>query len=181
MNLEQFRKLPFKEKMKWIWDYYSVTIAVVIVAVVVIVFLIMSMLGVRESQKIELSILILDDRMNQESANRLRDQLSDSLAGNIEIAFYSKSNAEQFQAFVVKTAVDGPDIVIAPLNEISEMAENEYVNNDYIELDSSSFYADILSIGDEFDRYEEVYISLAKRGENMENAKIIWERYSLDE
>ena len=75
MNLEQFRKLPFKEKMKWIWDYYSVTIAVVIVAVVVIVFLIMSMLGVRESQKIELSILILDDRMNQESANRLRDQL----------------------------------------------------------------------------------------------------------
>ena len=64
---------------------------------------------------------------------------------------------------------------------IDDRAINEYVNNDYIELDSSSFYADILSIGDEFDRYEEVYISLAKRGENMENAKIIWERYSLDE
>lgn len=181
MNLEKFKSLSFKEKLNWIWEYYAVTIVVVIVAVVVCAFLVASMLGVREGQRVDLSVLILDDRMNQESAEGLRSILEENVPGNIEISFYSKSNSEQFQAFVVRTAVDGSDLVIAPQKEMSELAQNEYVADDYVMLDESSFYAKVLDLGTEYSQYEEVCLGVAKRGSNPNNSKIIWERYKQDE
>lgn len=181
MNLEKFKSLSLKEKIDWIWEYYAVTIVVAIVGVVLCAFLLVSMLGIRKNQQVSLGILILDDRMNQESSERLKDELSNAITGNIEVSFYSKSNEEQFRAFVVRTAVDGPDLVIAPLSEIREMAENEYVNNDYVMLDNASFYAKALNLGSDYDKYEDVYIGMAKRGSNPDNSEIIWERYKQDE
>lgn len=181
MNLEKFKSLSFKEKLNWIWEYYAVTIAVVIVALVVCGFLVTSMLGVREEQQISLNVLILDDRMDQEAADRLKESLQSIVSGNVEISYYSKSNAEQFRAFVVRTAVDGPDLVIAPLAELSEMADNQYVSDNLVMLDAASFYAEAINDGEMYGKYEDVYISMAKRGSNPENSKLVWERYKPDE
>lgn len=181
MNLEKFKSLSFKEKVSWIWEYYAVTIVVTIVAIVVGILLITSMLGVREGQKVELNVLVLDDRMDQNAADRLNTELASIITGNIELSFYSKSNMEQFQAFVVRTAVDGPDIVIAPLNEMTQLAENGYVNSNYVKLDEASFYADALGMSDTFNKYEDVYISMTVRGSNPENSELVLERYKLNE
>ena len=176
MNLEQFKKLPFKEKMKWIWDYYAVTIVVAVVTIVILCLLITSMLGIRKNQNVGLSVLILDDRMDEQCSNSLHEEISKIIGDESEISFYSKSNEEQFSAFVVRTAVDGPDIVIAPLEEISEMAQNGYVYDDYVEIKKESFYNNLFDIDKTNEKYEDVYIGKAKRGKNPENALLIWER-----
>lgn len=177
MNLDKFKELSFKEKLQWIWDYYAVTIAVALVVVIVLVILVSSMLGLRGDQS-ALNVVILDDRMNDEASEKMKEEWSSIVDGNIEISFFSKHDVEQFQAFIVRVAVDGTDIVIAPYEEISEMAANGYIKDNYYLLSDDSFYSELLNIGDMFDKYDDVYLGEACRGANADNSALIYKRYS---
>lgn len=177
MNLDKFKELSFKEKLQWIWDYYAVTIAVALVVVIVLVILVSSMLGLRGNQS-ALNVVILDDRMNDEASEKMKEEWSSIVDGNVEISFFSKHDVEQFQAFIVRVAVDGTDIVIAPYEEISEMAANGYIKDNYYLLSDDSFYSELLNIGDMFDKYDDVYLGEACRGANADNSALIYKRYS---
>jgi len=177
MNLDKFKELSFKEKLQWIWDYYAVTIAVALVVVIVLVILVSSMLGLRGDQS-ALNVVILDDRMNDETSEKMKEEWSSIVDGNVEISFFSKHDVEQFQAFIVRVAVDGTDIVIAPYEEISEMAANGYIKDNYYLLSDDSFYSELLNIGDMFDKYDDVYLGEACRGANADNSALIYKRYS---
>lgn len=177
MNLDKFKELSFKEKLQWIWDYYAVTIAVALVVVIVLVILVSSMLGLRGNQS-ALNVVILDDRMNDEASEKMKEEWSSIIDGNVEISFFSKHDVEQFQAFIVRVAVDGTDIVIAPYEEISEMAANGYIKDNYYLLSDDSFYSELLNIGDMFDKYDDVYLGEACRGANADNSALIYKRYS---
>lgn len=177
MNLDKFKELSFKEKLQWIWDYYAVTIAVALVVVIVLVILVSSMLGLRGDQS-ALNVVILDDRMNDEASEKMKEEWSSIVDGNVEISFFSKHDVEQFQAFIVRVAVDGTDIVIAPYEEISEMAANGYIKDNYYLLSDDSFYSELLNIGDMFDKYDDVYLGEACRGANADNSALIYKRYS---
>ena len=118
------------------------------------------------------------DQMDPINVEKMKEEWSSIVDGNVEISFFSKHDVEQFQAFIVRVAVDGTDIVIAPYEEISEMAANGYIKDNYYLLSDDSFYSELLNIGDMFDKYDDVYLGEACRGANADNSALIYKRYS---
>lgn len=125
MNKELWNQMSFSQKIVWFVQYYGITVVAVIVAVAVVLSLLKSFLSA--SDKGDMRVIILDGGASTELSYEYQDEISKLIGGEAEVAAYIKDDMEHMQAFSVRLYADDLDIVIAPEEEIRQMAEVGYL------------------------------------------------------
>jgi len=88
----------------------------------------------------DMRVIILDDGISSELCQVFQEELSTVIAGKTEMTSYYKSDPVHMQAFAVRLTADELDIVIAPEEEMRQMAGNGYLVP-YDANEVTSFYA----------------------------------------
>lgn len=125
MNRELWKQMSFSKKIGWIVQYYGATIVVVIISILVVVSLIKSI--ITGGDKGDMRVIILDNGVSSELCQVYQDEVSNLIEGDAEMTAYIKNDPTHMQAFSVRLTADDLDIVIAPKEEMQEMAENGYL------------------------------------------------------
>ena len=125
MNKELWNQMSFSQKIVWFVQYYGLTIVVVVVTIAVVLSLIKSFMNA--SDKGDMRIIILDGGASTELSFEYQEDISKLIDGEAEVAAYIKNDMDHMQAFSVRLHADDLDIVIAPEEEIREMAEVGYL------------------------------------------------------
>ena len=125
MNKELWKKMSFIQKIEWIIQYYGLTILFGIIAVVVSLSLGKAFL--EAGDKGDMQIIILDNGMSSELCYALQKKMDDVIDGEAEMTSYAKASPMHMQAFSVRLTADDLDIVIAPEEEMLQMAGNGYL------------------------------------------------------
>lgn len=157
------------KKLKWFKDYYLKTVLLGIVGVIVLGYLCFSMLNMRKDQQVDLEVLILDDRVNTENITELTKTLEDKINGTVLCSAYRLSDQQQMSAFAVKTTRDGVDLVIAPIEEMEQMYENQFIEMYQSTEEAALCYEQIMGT----DTKEPLYIAKTKRGAHLNSAEEI--------
>lgn len=125
MNKELWKQMTLSQKITWFIQYYGLTVVAVIVTVAVVISLIISFAGAND--KGDMRIIILDNGVSSELCEVFRGEIAERIDGEVEIASYLKVDSVHMQAFSVRLQADALDIVIAPEEDIREMAEVGYL------------------------------------------------------
>ena len=125
MNKELWKQMNFSQRVEWLVQYYGVTVLVVIVAVVVALSLGRSFFGAKERG--DMRVIILDNGVSSELCNQYQEEISQRINGVTEMSAYVKNDPTHMQAFSVRLTADDLDIVIAPEEEMRQMAGNGYL------------------------------------------------------
>lgn len=125
MNKDMWNQMSFSQKTVWFVQYYGLTIVVVVVTVAVILSLLKSFMNA--SDKGDMRIIILDGGVSTELSFEYQEEISKLIDGEAEVAAYIKDDMDHMQAFSVRLHADDLDIVIAPKEEMCEMAEVGYL------------------------------------------------------
>ncbi|MDO4623401.1 MAG: hypothetical protein Q4B22_10660 [Eubacteriales bacterium] len=124
MNLEKFRRMPFRNKIQWIFNYYGLKILAALVGIFVAVYFVKSVFFAPPAP--DVTVIMLTDHVTEEAAVRYQQELSEKTGKSIEIVHYDARDSYGMQAFSVKVGTDLVDLVIAPEEESSMLAENGF-------------------------------------------------------
>ena len=165
MDRKKFKQLRPGQKLQWLFQYYGLTAAVVIVAIVVGAVFLRSVFGPEDDYAIR--VLILDDRQSADICQLFSQELGDILSGPCDITSYLKIDADQARAFAVRLSVDDLDLIIAPEDEIDQLAQNGYLRR-AVKLEEDSYYYTITRGGSPLEE-QALYIGEPFRSRNTDS------------
>lgn len=125
MNRELWKQMSFFKKLEWIAQYYGATIIVAIIAILVATSFVKSVIN--GADKGDMRVIILDNGVSSDLCQVYQDEISTLIEGNAEMTSYIKNDPTHMQAFTVRITADDLDIIIAPKEEMLELAENGYL------------------------------------------------------
>jgi len=125
VNRELWKQMSFVKKLEWIAQYYGATIIVIIIAIAVVTSFVKSVIN--GADRGDMRIIILDNGVSSELCQVYQDEVEVLIEGDAEMSSYIKNDPTHMQAFTVRITADDLDIIIAPKEEMSELAENGYL------------------------------------------------------
>ncbi len=167
---EKWQEMDFSKKVQWLIQYYGLAAVIVIV---VLIFAVSFLKTVLFPEKVCLEMIVLDDGLGTEQQEALNAEIKELLSdaeGKAEVTFFYKGDAVQQQAFTVRVAAGGLDLVIVPEKELQWMDESGYFTEEPAEVPKESRYGKIrVGTG------EKVYIGIPADSKNAENGKKVME------
>lgn len=140
MDMNQFREMSTKKKLRWLFDYYGLTFIVIIVCVFVACMLIKSVF--RPEQIEDIIVLIYSDQVVQEQCADFEKEIERATGKSASVQVYNVSDPYGAQAFAAKVGCDVIDLVIASKKEMEVMSESGYLLS-YGMIDNSAMYMGI--------------------------------------
>lgn len=137
MTKEEFKEMTFRQKLRWIFDYYSLPFIAVLGVLVIMGFLIKSVF--LPGEKGDVCVLIYSDRVTQEECLTYENEIEEKTGKSVSIQVISVSDPYGSQAFAAKIGCDVTDLVIAPENEMKLMLENGFLLS-YAPVDNANMY-----------------------------------------
>lgn len=125
MNKELWEKMSFSQKIQWLVQYYGLTVAAIVVTIIVIISLLVAFLNAGD--KGDMRMIILDNGMSSELCGVFGEEIGELISGEAEVSSYIKNDPTHMQVFSVRLQADDLDIVIAPKDDIQEMAKVGYL------------------------------------------------------
>ncbi len=167
---EKWQEMDFSKKVQWLIQYYGLAAVIVIV---VLIFAVSFLKTVLFPEKVCLEMIVLDDGLGTEQQEALNAEIKELLSdteGKAEVTFFYNGDAVQQQAFTVRVAAGGLDLVIVSEKELQWMNESGYFTEEPVEVPKESRYGKIrVGTG------EKVYIGIPADSKNAENGKKVME------
>ena len=137
MTKEEFKEMTFRQKLRWLFDYYSLPLIAVLGVLIVMWILIKSIFLPEETE--DVCVLIYSDKVTQEECLTYESEIEEKTGKSVSIQVISVSDPYGSQAFAAKIGCDVIDLVIAPENEMKLMSENGFLLS-YAPVESKDMY-----------------------------------------
>lgn len=134
---EEFKEMTFRQKLRWIFGYYSLPVIAVLGVLIVIGFLIKSILLPGEIG--DVCVLIYSDNVTQEEGLTYEKEIETKTGKSVSVQVINVSDPYGSQAFAAKIGCDVVDLVIAPENETKMMSDNGFLLS-YAPVDNTNMY-----------------------------------------
>lgn len=140
MDKKQFKEMPLRKKLRWLFDYYSITVIVIAVILAAAVFLLKSLIWSEKPE--DVCVLIYSDAVTQEQCLVYENDIENNTGKSASVQVYNISDPYGSQAFSAKIGCDLIDLVIAPKKEMELMSDNGFLL-DFAPVEGSTMYMGI--------------------------------------